>query len=64
MLWECSECGEITTTRAPVCPSCGTVGYCVRVKSTDDGGHEVGSLREYWIAAGAERRKPPPALER
>jgi hypothetical protein len=64
MFWECSECGETTTNRTLVCPSCGTVGYSMRVTNADDAGHEVGSLREYWVATGSERGWPPPALQR
>lgn len=61
MLWECSECGETANERARVCPSCGTASGYTRVDAADDADHEVGSLREHWINAGAERWRWSPA---
>ena len=59
MLWECSECGESTTDRPRVCPNCGMVTRYVRADTAADSGREIGSLREYWVSAGAERWKAP-----
>lgn len=54
MLWECTECGATTETRTRVCGECGTVTRYVRAESEDDPGHEVGSLRDYWLTRGKE----------
>jgi hypothetical protein len=61
MLWECGECGEPTATRRRVCPNCGIVTRYTPSESADTG-REIGSLREYWLSAGLEKKWPPPRL--
>jgi hypothetical protein len=59
LLWECNECGEATPNRSRKCPSCGTATSYRRVRTDDGRNREVGSLREFWVTAGAEQWKSP-----